>query len=98
MGERALSIGFVLPYGEPSDGFFADTLPAQLCAQADPRGAAMGAVTRWVRGLEQRTGGDAHRVVNLEAVGAELDERECAQRAEQLGRGFQSRHRTGQTK
>lgn len=29
-----LSIAFVLPYGEPSDGFFPDTLLGQLCTEA----------------------------------------------------------------
>ncbi len=33
-----LSIAFVLAYGEPYDGFFPDTLAAQLCAQARDAG------------------------------------------------------------
>ena len=33
-----MNVAFVLPYGEPSDGFFADTLLALLCADARARG------------------------------------------------------------
>ncbi len=33
-----MHVAFVLPYGEPSDGFFADTLLALLCADARARG------------------------------------------------------------
>lgn len=35
---RALSVAFVVPYGEPSDGFFPDTLLAELCAVARGEG------------------------------------------------------------
>jgi len=34
----SLSIAFVVPYGEPSDGFFPDTLVAELCASVRKRG------------------------------------------------------------
>ena len=35
---RPLSIGFVVPYGEPSPGFFPDTLLAELASQAREAG------------------------------------------------------------
>src|SRR5258708_32835018 len=35
---RRLSIAFVLPYGEPSEGFFPEALLGHLCALARDRG------------------------------------------------------------
>src|SRR5207248_1164925 len=37
-GARRLSIAFVLPYGDGSDGFFPDALLEHLCALASDRG------------------------------------------------------------
>lgn len=34
----SLSIAFIVPYGEPSDGFFPDTLLAELCAAVQKQG------------------------------------------------------------
>ena len=79
-------VGGVAPEIGPPGG-------AQLRAQAGPRGAAVGAVTGRVGCLEQRARGHAHRVVNHQALGAKLDKRERAQRAEQLGRVVVGQHR-----
>ncbi len=32
--EKTRSLAFLLPYGEPSDGYFSDVLPSMLCARA----------------------------------------------------------------
>jgi hypothetical protein len=70
-------VGGVAPQVGPPGG-------AQLHAQANPRGAAVGAVTGRVGCLQQRARGHAHCVVNHQPRGAKVDKRQRAQRLEQL--------------
>jgi pyruvate-formate lyase-activating enzyme len=69
----ALSIGFIVPYGEPSPGFFPDTLLAELCSYAREAGHRARVVHVYYDGRDAGRDAEVRRRLEVWLRDAEAD-------------------------